>query len=102
MKLSNIVKSYAIYPICKLFLLFLVQQLIIFAQQLIHIAQQLILTAQQVICASVRLKPTQSSLAGVGPELGNKEYFEAFLEGIVDKNELKKYKLNKLIKICQK
>ena len=96
MKLANIVKSHAIYPICELFLLFLAQQLIIFAQQLIHIAQQLIifaqqlipiaqqliLTAQQLICASVRLKPTQSSLAGVGPELGNKEYFTAFLEGI--------------------
>ena len=79
MKLSNIVKSHAIFPICTLFLLFLVHQLKIFAQQLI-------LTAQQLICASVRLKPTQSSLAGVGPELGNKEYFEAFLEGIVDKN----------------
>ena len=67
MKLSNIDKSHAIYPICKMFLLFLAQQLITIAQQLLHIAQQLILTAEQLICASVRLKPTQSSLARVEP-----------------------------------
>ena len=44
--------------------------------QLMLMDAQLMLTDAQLMCVSVRIKLTQSSLAGVGTELGNKEWFK--------------------------
>ena len=41
--------------------------------QLMLTDAQLMLLDAQLMCVSVRIKLTQSSLAGVGTELGNKE-----------------------------